>query len=157
HLRRPRARLPGHDLQPRPEDSRHVRRLRCTLDRRDPALLRGRTYRALDAALVLRDEEGGEGQVLMDVRGARLTMFYQARKTSVWALDELRLEVAAGEVVALIGPSGCSKSTLLKAVAGLLNPTSGRVLLGSEVVTKPRTDIGMMFQSPVLLPWKSVL
>jgi NitT/TauT family transport system ATP-binding protein len=93
----------------------------------------------------------------MDVRLENVSMIYETRRGPVQALQDFSLEVTSGEFVAIIGPSGCGKSTLLKAAAGLLQPSSGRILLGNEVVTKPRTDIGMMFQSPVLLPWKSVL
>jgi NitT/TauT family transport system ATP-binding protein len=75
----------------------------------------------------------------------------------VRALDPLDLSVADGEFVAIVGPSGCGKSTLLRLVAGLLAPTSGRVYLHGEAVTKPQTRLGIVFQSPVLLEWRSVL
>jgi NitT/TauT family transport system ATP-binding protein len=93
----------------------------------------------------------------MDVNFESVSMVYGTRNGPVQALEDVNLTVESGEFIALIGPSGCGKSTLLKATAGLLGATSGRVTLGGQVVTKPRTDIGMMFQSPVLLPWKSVL
>ena len=86
-----------------------------------------------------------------------VTMKFATRHEPVHALDSVSLAVDSGEFMALVGPSGCGKSTLLKLAAGLLAPTSGRMLLGDEVVAGPRRDIGMMFQSPVLLPWKSVL
>ncbi len=93
----------------------------------------------------------------MDVRMDGVSMVYETRNGPVQALQDVTLDAVSGEFIALIGPSGCGKSTLLKTAAGLLRPSSGTVKLGSDVVTRPRTDIGMMFQSPVLLPWKSVL
>ena len=76
---------------------------------------------------------------------------------SVVALEEVNFAIRKGDFVSLIGPSGCGKSTLLRLVAGLLRPTSGSLSVKGEPVTAPRPDIGMMFQKPTLLPWKSVL
>jgi len=76
---------------------------------------------------------------------------------AVLALEDIDFEVAEGEFVALVGPSGCGKSTLLKIVAGLLPATDGEVMLRSLPVTGPRRDIGVVFQSPVLFPWRTVL
>jgi len=70
-------------------------------------------------------------------------------------LDGLDLEVAGGGIVALIGPNGCGKSTLLRVVAGLLTPDRGRVTLDGEPVTAPDPRIGLVFQEPRLLPWRS--
>ena len=71
------------------------------------------------------------------------------------ALDGLSLEVAGGEIVALIGPNGCGKSTFLRVAAGLLAPDAGRVLLDNRPVTAPDEQIGLVFQEPRLLPWRS--
>jgi NitT/TauT family transport system ATP-binding protein len=81
----------------------------------------------------------------------------QTRGGSIRALDSITVDVPEAQFLALVGPSGCGKSTLLKLAAGLLHPTSGVIRLGGEPVTSPRTDIGFMFQTPVLLPWMSVL
>jgi len=75
----------------------------------------------------------------------------------VHALSGIDLEVGEHEFVAVIGRSGCGKSTLLRLVAGLLAPTSGRILVAGQEVTRPRRDVSLMFQRPALLPWRSVL
>ena len=72
------------------------------------------------------------------------------------ALDGLSLEVAGGEVVALIGPNGCGKSTFLRVAAGLLAPARGRITLDDRPITEPDDRIGLVFQEPRLLPWRSV-
>ena len=73
------------------------------------------------------------------------------------ALDGVDLRVAPGELVVVVGPSGCGKSTLLRIAAGLLPFTSGRVRIGGRDVTGPQTELGIVFQSPVLLDWRNVL
>jgi NitT/TauT family transport system ATP-binding protein len=72
------------------------------------------------------------------------------------ALDGLTLDVAGGEIVALIGPNGCGKSTFLRVAAGLLAPEHGQVTLDDRRITKPDDRIGLVFQEPRLLPWRSV-
>src|SRR5471030_1743143 len=74
----------------------------------------------------------------------------------VHALDGVSLDVAPGEIVAIVGGSGCGKSTLLRAVSGLDMPSQGRVLLDGEPVTQPHEKIGIIFQEPRLLPWLTV-
>lgn len=76
----------------------------------------------------------------------------------VHALDETDGYIGEQEFVSIIGQSGCGKSTLLKIVAGLINASSGQVLIKGQTVTGPQKGtIGVVFQSPVLLPWKTVL
>jgi NitT/TauT family transport system ATP-binding protein len=82
---------------------------------------------------------------------------FAGRSGPVEALREINLDIRDGEFVAVIGRSGCGKSTLLRILAGLLAPTRGRVLIGGDLVTRPRRDVSMMFQRPALLPWRSVL
>jgi NitT/TauT family transport system ATP-binding protein len=71
------------------------------------------------------------------------------------ALDGLSLEVAGGEIVALIGPNGCGKSTFLRVAAGLLAPERGRITLDGRAITTPDERIGLVFQEPRLMPWRS--
>ena len=73
------------------------------------------------------------------------------------ALDNVDIEVATGEFVSIVGPSGCGKSTLLRIVAGISKPTTGEVVTNGHAVDKPATDIGIVFQSPVLLAWRNIL
>ena len=86
-----------------------------------------------------------------------LSKRYSSRDGSVHALQEINFKVNEGEFIAVVGPSGCGKSTLLKILAGILPPSNGEVRLRGTPITGPRRDIGMVFQSPVLFPWRSVL
>ena len=74
----------------------------------------------------------------------------------VQALHDINLDVAEGEFVCIVGPSGCSKSTLLEIVAGLLDATSGEVLLDGQPVHGTSRDIGVVFQDASLFPWRTV-
>ncbi len=72
------------------------------------------------------------------------------------ALEGVSFTVQPGEIVAIVGGSGCGKSTMLRAVAGLDTPSRGRVVLDGAAVTAPHEKIGIVFQEPRLLPWLSV-
>jgi len=86
-----------------------------------------------------------------------VSMVYKTRgKGAVTALDDLHLRVNEGEFVTLVGLSGCGKSTVLKLVSGLLKPSSGQVRVHGQPVTGPRREMGFVFQTPVLLPWRTV-
>jgi nitrate ABC transporter ATP-binding subunit len=86
----------------------------------------------------------------------RLTKeFGRGREKSI-AIREVSLEVAQGEFVALIGHSGCGKSTVLNLVAGLQEPTTGQVLLEGKRIEGPGADRAMVFQNYSLLPWLTV-
>jgi sulfonate transport system ATP-binding protein len=74
----------------------------------------------------------------------------------VRALDGISLAVAPGEILVVIGGSGCGKSTMLRTISGLDPPTQGRVVLDGTVITAPREQIGIVFQEPRLLPWLRV-
>jgi len=72
-------------------------------------------------------------------------------------LDSLDLTISEGQFTAVVGPSGCGKSTLTRLIAGLMKPDSGEVWLHGEKVVSPRASVGMAFQNPVLLEWRSIL
>ncbi len=99
-----------------------------------------------------RHESGHSKEIRLD--GVGLT--YTRDQTELQAVASVSCEFAAGEFISLVGPSGCGKSSLLRLILGLLSPTQGRVTVGGSSVTGPRSDVGMVFQSPVLLPWLTI-
>src|SRR5688572_21279866 len=74
----------------------------------------------------------------------------------VQALQDLTLQVAPGEILAIVGGSGCGKSTTLRVISGLDRPTRGLVVLDGETILEPHEKIGIIFQEPRLLPWLTV-
>ena len=76
---------------------------------------------------------------------------------TITALHDVSFAVHKGEFVTVVGPSGCGKSTLLRILAGLERASNGRVVLGGRAVSGPTRDVGVVFQAPVLLPWRTVL
>ena len=77
--------------------------------------------------------------------------------TATHALEAVDLAIERGEFVAVVGPSGCGKSTLLRLIAGLLAPSAGSVRVDGRAVEGPQTNLGVVYQSPVLLEWRTVL
>ena len=77
-------------------------------------------------------------------------------RTQVHALAGISVEIGAGEFITIVGQSGCGKTTLLKILAGLLQRSAGSVTLRGQPVDEPSRDIGIVFQDPVLLPWRTV-
>jgi NitT/TauT family transport system ATP-binding protein len=86
-----------------------------------------------------------------------LSKVYATRDGPVRALDQVSISEKRGEFLSIVGPSGCGKSTLLMMAAGLMPASSGAVTIDGERVTGPRTEIGIVFQSPVLLEWRTAL
>ena len=86
-----------------------------------------------------------------------ITQVFEKDGEPLVAVKDVSLKVRQGEFLTLVGPSGCGKSTLLKIVAGLLSPTSGSVYLGHSPVVEPREEIGLMFQTSTLFPWRNVI
>lgn len=82
--------------------------------------------------------------------------FFPKTGAPVLALDNVSLEVAEQEFAVIVGPSGCGKSSLLRLVAGLVQPTRGSIALDGTPVTRPGKDRGMVFQSYTLFPWLTV-
>ena len=92
------------------------------------------------------------------IRVERLAKAYRSRDGSeVEALRDVSFTVGRGEFVSIVGQSGCGKSSLLKILAGLLSKTSGVISIEDRELDGPRSDIGLMFQKPLLLEWRRVL
>ena len=72
------------------------------------------------------------------------------------ALKEINLTMERGEFISLVGPSGCGKSTILRLVAGLIQPTTGKLTVDGKTITEPSPERGMVFQKPTLFPWLTV-
>jgi NitT/TauT family transport system ATP-binding protein len=73
------------------------------------------------------------------------------------AIRQISFDVADGEFLSVLGPSGCGKSTLLMMIAGVIDPSAGEIQIKGANVAGPRREVGVVFQSPVLLPWRTVL
>jgi NitT/TauT family transport system ATP-binding protein len=86
-----------------------------------------------------------------------LSKHYSTRNGNICALKQISFSMRDGEFVAVVGPSGCGKSTLLKILAGLLPSSQGEACFRDIPITGPRHDIGVVFQAPVLFPWRTVL
>ena len=91
----------------------------------------------------------------VELAGVAKTYRRGARETR--ALERVDLTIGDGEFLAIVGPSGCGKSTLLRLVAGLIPATSGDVRVDGRHVDRPQTNVGIVFQSPVLLDWRTAL
>ncbi len=86
-----------------------------------------------------------------------VSKLYKTRKTELLALESVSFEVHESQFVSIVGRSGCGKSTLLNIIAGLVQKTSGNVFINGHEITEPQTYIGVVFQAPVLLPWRTTL
>ena len=91
------------------------------------------------------------------IRIKEVGKLFGGRGPVVTALQDISFDIGLGEFVAVVGPSGCGKSTLLRILAGLIPTSSGTVWFGDRKLEGPRRDIGVVFQSPVLFPWRTVL
>jgi len=94
-------------------------------------------------------------EATISIRGVSKT--YGAAPRETVALAPIDLEVADGEFVAIVGPSGCGKSTLLRLIAGLISRSGGELTVFGNSVSGPVTDVGIVFQQPILLEWRNVL
>ena len=91
----------------------------------------------------------------VDLKGVSLT--YRLGKETTFALADATLAIDKGEFIAVVGPSGCGKSTIMKLVTGLLPASGGEVTVGGQKVTGPIKGVGMAFQNPTLMPWRTTM
>jgi NitT/TauT family transport system ATP-binding protein len=101
-----------------------------------------------DGSLAGRTEMGSPLLQLVGVAKTYRTL----RDAAVVALSPTTLEIRPGEFVSIVGPSSCGKTTLLNLMAGLIRPSAGRILFRGRNADGPSTEVGLVFQRPVLLP-----
>jgi NitT/TauT family transport system ATP-binding protein len=111
-------------------------------------------YRTQSAAVAARFAKIKERPVVLEIEN--LEKKYSGADGPVTALKNISLKVHRREFVCVIGPSGCGKSTLIRILAGLEEPTSGRMLVDGKETSGPSPDRGMVFQGYTLFPWLSV-
>jgi len=94
---------------------------------------------------------------LAEVRVEQLQVVHQPRSSEpVAALQDVDFEVGHGEFVSIVGPSGCGKTTLLDVIAGLVEPSGGRILINGTEVKDRKRHFGYMFQRDLLFPWRTI-
>ncbi len=98
-------------------------------------------------------EVGDSGEA---IRIVGIGKTYSRNEVKTEAIRDISLDIRKGELISFIGPSGCGKTTLLKMIAGLLEPTSGAVYVGDSRCVGPGADRGFVFQDFALLPWRTV-
>jgi NitT/TauT family transport system ATP-binding protein len=113
--------------------------------------------------LIEHDQETGRSGTMTSpserkalLEAVRVGHEYQARGTTVVALDDVNLTIREGDFVTIVGPSGCGKSTLASMFAGLVAPTEGQVLYDGKPIRGASRDRGMVFQELAVLPWRTV-
>lgn len=106
---------------------------------------------------------GKQGEVMsninksiLSINNIKKTFITDGDRGSLTVLQDINVDIQENEFVCIVGPSGCGKSTLLRLIAGLESPTEGNVLYRGENLTKPRKEIGMVFQNYSLMPWLNV-
>ena len=109
----------------------------------------------MGASPALRLVTASAASPLIAISGVSKT--YRTRGGIVPSLRPLDFTIGEGEFFVVVGPSGCGKSTLLKMIAGLLPPSEGTITVQGRPITGPHRDVGVVFQSPLLLPWRTVL
>ncbi len=108
------------------------------------------------AAAPSRAAVGGTAP-FVDFRDVWLAYSDELAERSEFAVEDITLQTREGEFIAIVGPSGCGKSTFMKLATGLRRPTRGQVRIAGNEVTGPLKIVGMAFQAPTLLPWRTTL
>lgn len=102
-----------------------------------------------------QEEWGAErDNALITIRNLNKT--YVTDDSSTVAIEDFSIDIDKGELISIVGPSGCGKTTLLRMIAGLLDPTSGSITINGKECKGPGPDRGMVFQDYALFPWRSV-
>ncbi len=96
-------------------------------------------------------------QIYMHIELRNISHAFQLETGLLPVLQELSFTISKGKFVSIVGPSGCGKSTITRLASGLLKPNHGEVYISNELVSSPRSTVGMAFQNPVLLEWRNVL
>ena len=91
------------------------------------------------------------------IRLAGVAKNYRTKGGTVQACTGVDLDIGESEFVAIVGPSGCGKTTILKMIAGLVPRSAGTITVGGKPVEQPLTDVGIVFQEPILLDWRDVM
>jgi NitT/TauT family transport system ATP-binding protein len=94
-------------------------------------------------------------QPFLEIKSVAKT--YSSARGDVVALEDINLTIHAREFISILGPSGCGKTTLLRCLAGLDQPSAGRISIGSKIVAGPPDNLGVVFQRDILLDWRTVL
>jgi NitT/TauT family transport system ATP-binding protein len=93
----------------------------------------------------------------VDFRGVWLAYSEELLDKGEFAVEDINLSTHDGEFIAIVGPSGCGKSTFMKLATGLKKPSRGEIFIDGQAVTGPLKIVGMAFQAPTLLPWRTTL
>jgi NitT/TauT family transport system ATP-binding protein len=103
---------------------------------------------------VITSPRAEAGAAVLHVRG--VGKVFESARGNIEALTDVTFDVPSGKFVALVGASGCGKSTMLRIICGIYPATAGQVVIGDEPVIGPQRDVGLVFQSPNLLPWRTI-
>ena len=99
----------------------------------------------------------GTEAAFVDFRDVWLAYSDELEANNEFAVEDINLQTRDGEFIAIVGPSGCGKSTFMKLATGLKRPTRGRITIDGNQVNGPLKIVGMAFQAPTLLPWRTTL
>jgi NitT/TauT family transport system ATP-binding protein len=100
---------------------------------------------------------GDDGDAFVDFQNVWLAYSEELEASNDFAVEDINLKTRDGEFIAIVGPSGCGKSTFMKLATGLKKPTRGQVMIDGHRVSGPLKIVGMAFQAPTLLPWRTTL
>ena len=102
-------------------------------------------------------EPHGAGTAFVDFRNVWLAYSEELEASNEFAVEDITLATHDGEFIAIVGPSGCGKSTFMKLATGLKRPTRGNITIDGHKVDGPLKIVGMAFQAPTLLPWRTTI